>query len=166
MANLVTAQELAIWTSKDIATVAADPFATMVLAKATELIVDKAEQPGWEEDPSTAKRRAKTICLLVASRTYLNPQGEIATNVGPLGARIPEAMAMAAGTMSLTEAEEAELEGMQPTTPGQTGLWVQPTTRVYKDPVETIYLADNTGSDWEIPYLDPNETDAMNPDVI
>lgn len=99
--------------------------------------------------------------MFLAGRTYLNPDGTIATNVGPLGERVPEAMAMAAANMQLLPSEIESLLGLAPD--GSTGLWVQPTTR--GDDLEdlTVYLPDGSGSDWQIPYGDPNTTNAFTP---
>jgi hypothetical protein len=160
MATLISLLELATWARQDPATVAADPFAVLVLQTATEIVCDTASQPNWElqTPPMLVPRKAKRICMFLAGRTYLNPDGTVSENVGPLGERRPELMAMAAANMQLLPSEEGQLEGLAPD--GGTGLWVQPTTRG-EDPVsDTVFLYDDSGSDWAIPYGVEGTTDA------
>jgi hypothetical protein len=163
MATLITLEKLATWARQDAAVVAADPFAALVLQTATEIVCDTAEQPNWElqDPPVVVPRKALRVCMFLAGRTYLNPDGTIAENVGPLGERRPEAMALAAANMALLPAEEQLLLTLAPD--GSTGLWIQPTTRG-DDPIDdVVYLPDSSGSDWWIPYGDPNTTLAFTP---
>lgn len=163
MTTLISLTELATWARQDPAVVSADPFATLVLQTATEIVCDTAEQPNWElqTPPMTVPRKAKRICMFLAGRTYLNPDGTVAENVGPLGERRPEAMAMAAANMQLLPAEEEDLLTLVPD--GPAGLWIQPTTRSNDAEDLTVYLPDNSGSDWYIPYGDPTTTNAFTP---
>lgn len=163
MTTLITMEQFATWARQDPATVAADPFATLVLQTATEIVCDTAEQPNWETQtpPMTVPRKAKRVCMFLAGRTYLNPDGTVAENVGPLGERRPESMAIAAANMQLLPSEEEILVGLVPD--GPAGLWVQPTTRKDKAEDDVVYLPDNSGSDWWIPYGDPNTTNAFSP---
>lgn len=163
MATLITMEQFATWCRQDVATVAADPFAELVLQTATEIVCDTAQQPNWElqTPPVVVPRKATRICMFLAGRTYLNPDGTVSENVGPIGERRPEAMAMAAANMQLLPGEIDDLETLVPD--GPAGLWVQPTTR--SDPAEedVVYLPDNSGSDWWIPYGDPRTTNAFTP---
>ena len=163
MPTLITTDQLATWARQDPGIVAGDPFAELVLQTATEIVCDEAEQPNWElQNPVVVvPRKAVRICMFLAGRTYLNPDGTISTTVGPLGERVPEKMAMAAANMQLLDAERDMLHTLMPD--GTTGLWIQPTTRT--DPAEddVVYLADNSGSDWWIPYGDASTTVAFTP---
>lgn len=163
MTTLITAAELATWARQDIGTVAADPFATLVIQTATEIVCDTAEQPNWElqTPPVAVPRKAKRVCMFLAGRTYLNPDGTIAESVGPLNERRPEEMAMAAANMQLLPAEYELLLTLAPD--GSTGLWIQPTTRADAAEDDVVYLPDNSGSDWWIPYGDPSTTLAFTP---
>jgi hypothetical protein len=163
MATLISLTELATWARKDPAVVGADPFATLVVNTASNIVTDKAQQPNWEiQSPAVeVPRAAKRICMFLAGRTYLNPDGEIATNVGPLGARVPEAMAMAAANMQLLAAEIDELLDLRPS--GSGGLWVQPTERGDAVLGTDVYIPDDSGSDWWIPMGDDYSSVAFTP---
>lgn len=163
MATLISIEQFATWARQDIATVAADPFAALVLQTATEIVCDTAEQPNWETQapPVVVPRKAKRVCMFLAGRTYLNPDGTVAEAVGPLNERRPESMAIAAANMQLLPGEIADLESLVPD--GPVGLWIQPTTRWDKAEDDTVYLPDSSGSDWWIPYGDPNTTNAFTP---
>lgn len=161
MPNLLTVDELATWTRQDIATVAADPFAELVLTTASELIADTANQPNWlnQTPPVAVPRVAKRICMFLAGRTYLNPDGEISTSVGPLGSRVPEKMAMAAANMSLLEDERLQLESLA-SPPG--GLFTIATTNQDVAADTTVWLPVEGGGDW-LPYGDDSTTLAFTP---
>lgn len=163
MATLISIATFATWARQPIPVVAADQFATLVLQTATEIVCDTADQPNWElqSPPVTVPRKAQRVCMFLAGRTYLNPDGTISTSVGPLNERVPEQMALAAANMQLLPSEIELLQTLGPD--GGTGLWVQPTTRY--DPAEdtTVYLADDSGSDWWIPYGDSGTTVAFTP---
>jgi hypothetical protein len=163
MATLVSMEQFAVWTRQDLATMAADPFATLVLQTATEIVCDTAEQPNWETQspPVAVPRKAVRICMFLAGRTYLNPDGTVAENVGPLGERRPESMAIAAANMALLPAEEEQLLTLVPD--GPAGLWIQPTTRMDDAEDDVVYLPDSSGSDWWIPYGDASTTLAFTP---
>lgn len=158
--TLETLENLAVWTGKDPEIVEADPFAQMVLERATELVVEKAEIPAaWVSDPTLVPSRAKTICLLLAARTYTNRRSVISQSVGPISESILAAMAAA---MQLTEAEAEELEGMANSEEPFGGLWVLATTRGTDVPIiDTVNLPDSSGSDWLIPYAVEGETGAF-----
>ena len=109
MATLFTRPDFATWCGVAIAS--DDAYATMVMQRATELVVDAAKAPDWELDPSTAPRGAVLIALRVARRTYLNPDQEVQSSVGPLSARVLED---AAAGMSLTEQEREDIATLSP----------------------------------------------------
>lgn len=163
MATLISMEQFATWTRQDVGAVSADPFATLVLQTATEIVCDTAEQPNWElQTPAVVvPRKAKRVMMFLAGRTYLNPDGTISESVGPINERRPEAMAMAAANMQLLPGEEQLLLTLAPD--GSTGLWIQPTTREDMLLDDTVYLPDSSGSDWWIPYGDPNTTIAFTP---
>jgi hypothetical protein len=163
MATLIDLAKFATWARQDISVVSADPFAALVLQTATEIVCDTADQPNWElqTPPVVVPRKALRICMFLCGRTYLNPDGTVSTNVGPLGERVPEKMAIAAQNMELLPAEIDTLEGLKPD--GNLGLWIQPTTRLQESTLDTVFLADDSGSDWMIPYGDPNTTNAFTP---
>lgn len=155
MANLFTREEFAVWCQTPIAN--DDLFATMVMDQATALVVDAASAPGWELDPSTAPRQAKLIALRLARRTYLNPDQEISSSVGPISASI---LRDAAAGMMLTEDELATLLKLSPEGDPMAGtLWVQRTTRGERDLLPIVELPASTGG--TIPYAYEGETDAF-----
>lgn len=156
MANLFTRDEFAIWCQTPIAS--DDAFATAVMDNATALVVDAAKAPGWELDPSTAPRQAKLIALRVARRTYLNPDQEISSSVGPISASI---LRDAAAGMALTEDELAQLLELAPGgDPNAAVLWVQRTTRgPLEDELPLVFLPTETGD--FIPYAFEGETGAF-----
>jgi hypothetical protein len=161
MATLETLDHLGTWCEgmgRDKAAVLADPFATMVLERATELIVDTAgiPTPDWETDPTLVPGRAKTICLLMAARTYTNPRSIINEGTGPLSESI---LAKMAAAMELTPDERDELEAMASANDFG-GLWIL--RPVDDSPIfETVHLPDNSGSDWWIPYGETSQTGAF-----
>jgi len=160
MADLVTAEELAVWTQSDVEP--DDERAIMVLRKASELVADYAECPEWlTGDLDDVPRRARTIALLIAARTWTNPEGEVASGMGPLSSRVLEEMA--AG-MRPTEAEKAELAALGNEFDGTTGgLWkLNIASQQRADRV--VYLFDASGSDWALPYGDFDSTDAFSTD--
>jgi hypothetical protein len=163
MATLISMEQFATWTRQDVGIVAADPFATLVLQTATEIVCDTAEQPNWElqSPPVVVPRKASRICMFLAGRTYLNPDGTVSEAVGPLNERRPEAMAMAAANMQLLPGEIDDLLTLVPD--GPAGLWVQPTTRTDAVEDDAVYLPDDSGSDWWIPYGDSSTTLAFTP---
>lgn len=156
MANLFTRAEFATWCQTAIAV--DDAFATAVMDNATALVVDAAAAPAWELDPSTAPRIAKLIALRVARRTYLNPDQELSSSVGPLSASV---LRDAAAGMSLTEAELEQLLAVAPGgNPADGVLWIQRTTRgPLEDELPLVFLPTEAGD--LIPYAYEGETSAF-----
>lgn len=147
MAALLTVTDLSVWTRTTITS--DDEFALAVVDGASLLVAETAGHPEWTI--GTVPPRAKLIAILLAKRTYLNPDAISASNVGPIGERVVEDFAR---TMELTEAEIEALQALQGDGTGpDSGLWIQPTSR---GPLETpLYLY--TEGDWAIPYLDPDK---------
>jgi hypothetical protein len=155
MANLFTREEFAIWCQTTIA--ADDLFATMVMEQATALVVDAAAAPGWELDPTTTPRIAKLIAMRVARRTYLNPDQEISSSVGPISASV---LREAAAGMTLTESELEQILNVAPDGDPNNGLWVQRTTRGdIEDELPLVFLPTEEGD--YIPYAVEGETSAF-----
>lgn len=150
MAYLETLEHLAILSKKDPAVVEADPFAQLIMEKATELCVSTAAIPdGWELDGTLVPGRVRTICLFVAFRTYNNPNSVINSGVGPISESI---LAQHAAAMTLTDAEREELTQIGEAN-GQGGLWVMQTTAGPETIMDTQFLPDSSPTDWWIPYF-------------
>lgn len=154
MATLETLDHLALWCQgmgRDYATTLADPFAQMVLERATELVVDAAGLPAaWETDPTLVPSRCRTITMLVAARTYTNPRSIINEGTGPLSESL---LAKMAAAMELTPDEREELEKIASESDGYGGLWVLQTTAGPEADSNTVHLPDSTPTDWWIPYF-------------
>lgn len=104
MAHLISFAELATWTQNDVAEVTADPFAEEVLDKVSGLVRFLAGQPDWEL--ATAPFDARLVALVVAKRTYANPDQEVASGVGPISSRVLDVAAL---LLDLTDTERATL---------------------------------------------------------
>jgi hypothetical protein len=151
MAYLETLEHLAILSKKDPAVVEADPFAQLIMQRATELCISTAgiPDPDWETDPTLVPGRVRTICLFVAFRTYNNPKSIINTGVGPISESV---LAQHAAAMTLTDAEREELEAIGEEN-GVGGLWVLSTTGGPETIMDTQHLPDSSPTDWWIPYF-------------
>lgn len=163
MANLFTPQEFATWSGVELSEVTGSAFAAMCMETATALVVDAASAPGWELTPSTAPRLAKLIALRVARRTFLNPDQEISSAVGPLSASI---LKDAAAGMSLTEQEQEQLAGLTPGgDPNAATLWTQRITR--GEELELPYIdlpaSSTTGNGGYVTYAVEGDTSAFDP---
>lgn len=166
---LVTPRELALWSQRPEAEVVDDPWATEVVEK----LSDYARFLGgtdWSLEPATEDEVAppfdvRMAVLRAARTTYVNPDSEVQSSVGPIGSTILDAAALAG---AFTEAEKATLQRHRPDG-NPSGLWVQPTTRG-EDPLptaEVLYLPDDqqvnlTEDDsawpsWEIPMFSPGD---------
>jgi hypothetical protein len=155
MANLITLTDLA-GISQQGEIDSEDWYANWICDSVTVLLQAYGD-PTWT--PITVPKRAKIIGLLVARRSWLNPDNEIRTQVGPIGSSV---QAIDAAGMRLTQVEKDELAAIAAGTIDTSGgsLWVQPTNR---GAVETgavvVYTttADHPDSGWGVPYLDGNE---------
>lgn len=162
---LETLDHLATWAEamgRDKATVLADPFATMVLERATELVVDAANLPPlWPTDPTLVPGRCRTICLLVAARTYTNPRSIITEGTGPLNESM---LAKMAAAMELTPDERAELEAIALENGGDYGgLWTLRTTTGPESRIDHVFLPTIPETDDWVNYGDNGQTDAFVP---
>jgi hypothetical protein len=136
-------------------------FATMIIGLTSDLVRDTAGHPEWTD--VDVPFRAKMIALLVAKRSYQNPDGVIVEGaIGPIGGdRVTD---LQAAGLYLTEAEEATLagfigDGTPATDPNR--MWVLQVNGGLPE-ATTGYVFDDSGSDWGIPYVDLAETDLMN----
>ncbi len=154
--DLITANELAVWTDSNVDEVTIDPFAIEVMDKVSQMAKFLGGQPLWTY--VTAPFDVKMVVLRVAKRTYENPLQEVATNVGPIGSRVLDAAAL---LTDLTATERAtltkyNLEG-DPDGGGD-GLWVQSTTGGLPiAPTATLYVPDSSFSDWYVPFFNPGD---------
>lgn len=187
MANLLTASTLAKWTQNDVSDVAADPFASDLIDKVSQLIcfigghdgtrLDALgdEIPEWTltQGVTQAPIDVQMVALQVIKRSYENP-GQVLQegSVGPLGGdRVADTQAL---FMDFTEAERATLARYNPDgdpagTPGAGTVFVLQTTRgdeTMLPQVSPLYVPDNlqtglAGSadprGWDIPLFNPGD---------
>lgn len=158
---LITDAELATICQLEAIPAARQAFATMVIDLSSDLIRDTAKHPEWVA--ADVPFKAKLITLLVAKRSFQNPNNIVAEgSIGPLGGdRYADMHAMG---LYLTDAERAELlslrgDGTAATNPNR--LWVLTNGGGIPE-TTTGYVFDSSGSDWAIPYVDLTETDLMN----
>jgi hypothetical protein len=152
MASLVSVSEFSVWVQREIDPVE-DQFAVLVLEQASALVREAAERPDWPA--ATAPAAAKRIAALCARRTYINPDMEKSSTVGPLsGSLMDDALAW----MRLFDEEVLQLQrlGNDGVTPSTGGLWVQPTTRGPVESTRDVLFWDEAGA-WPIPYLAAEE---------
>lgn len=147
---LLTAAEVATWAQLDVADFGA--FETMVIDQAQQLVAQEAKHAEWYDTTPIADVpfRARLIALNLARRTIVNPNQVLQEgSIGPIGGdRVRDAAALA---MELSDAERAELHGLRGDGTMTSGLWVLPTDqsdRILSD----IYVFDESGSDWGIPF--------------
>jgi hypothetical protein len=155
MANIITPAEFATWCQATVEAINADAYALMVMDLVSAQIVAEAGRPDWD-GPLTTPVRVKLMALVVGRRAYLNPDQEVAQAVaGGPSVRMIDA---AAAGVYLTDEEKTELARLAAIddpnpSPFSPDLWVLPTGGGELE--KPLFLADNSGSDWLIPYLDP-----------
>ncbi|HEX5511616.1 MAG TPA: hypothetical protein VFX41_07850 [Actinomycetales bacterium] len=159
MADLLTKAELAKWARKDPAEVEADPFAELVVFGVSALIRDAGDS-NWT--PENIPERAKLIACLKAKHFYNNPDVLTQESTGPIqesrGTAIAGRDLGAVHNMTLSEEEEsilARLAGKEDPHEQRSGggLWIQPTLADIPSRTPTdIYVTDQSGSDWMIPF--------------
>lgn len=161
MADIITADEVATWAQRDVATFGA--FEAMVIEQSRGLVADEAQHIDWLTEDVEVPFRARMIALNLARRTILNPDQVVQEgSIGPIGGdRVRDAAALG---MELSDAEKTELHNLRgdPTDDGVPGLWVLPTSSGDRS-FPTIYVPDDSASDWLIPYAtvgDVGEADA------
>lgn len=152
MADLISASTMATWCRVDVATLAGDPFATDIRKKVSDLVRQLAGHPEWTAE--TIPPDVQVLVIWVCKRTYTNPDQETSTNVGPLGSRVLDEAALA---MSLTESERATLQDYNGSLTETSGLWTLSVGGVGPLLEPTVYVPDDSGSDWMIPFMDPND---------
>lgn len=151
MADLISANTMATWCQVPIAELAADPFATDIRKKVSDYVRLLAGHPDWTE--ATVPVDVQIIVIWVCKRTYNNPDQEVASGVGPISSRVLDEAALA---MSLTESERATLAGYnEALTESTTGFWTFGVGGLGPILEPTVYLPDDSLSDWEIPMFDP-----------
>lgn len=107
---LITEAELATICQLDAIPTERAAFATLVIDLASDLIRDTAEHKEWTA--ADVPFKAKLITLLVAKRTFQNPNNVVAEGgLGPLGG--DRFLDMHAMGLYLTEAERDELLGLR-----------------------------------------------------
>lgn len=151
MANeLITPTELAVWTQTPQATIDSDPFAAEVMSKVSSYIKFLAGRDGtkFEADGVTpvpewtydsAPFDVKMIVLWMCKRTYVNPDQETSSGVGPIRSTVLDAAALG---MALTDEERKTVLGYR-VGGAPTDLWVLTTTRGSDLPTDVLYLPDD-----------------------
>lgn len=165
MAHLISYRELAIWTQNDVDAVSEDEFAQEVVDKVSGLVRFLAGQPGWE--PETLPYDAKLVALVVAKRSYANPDQEVSSGVGPINSRVLDVAAM---LLDLTDSERKTLTKYNPDgdpSGDGGGLWIQRTTTPAQTRLdEVLYVGDNmqinlnstnAAPEWMIPFFSPGD---------
>lgn len=169
MANLITLGTLAKWTQTDVSEVAADPFASDLISKVSQLICFIGGRDGTKFDTSglvpvpilqwalaatttsiVAPIDVQMIALQVIKRSYENPGQVIqAGSIGPLGGdRVADTQAL---FMDFTEAERRAIAKYNidgdPTAPDGAGeVFVVQTTRGNETTLpqtSPLYVGDN-----------------------
>jgi hypothetical protein len=162
MAHLITFAELARWTGSDVDETTADPFAEEVLSKVSELVRWLGGHPDWEiagvgED--LVPFDARLVALAVAKRCYENPAQVVQEgSVGPIGGdRVLDAAAL---LFELRETERATLVKYNAVgdPDGGNGIFVITTTpRAGTTAAATLFVPDNSFSDWYLPMFSPGD---------
>lgn len=166
---LITDRELALWSQTTEDVIAADDWAQELIAKFSDYArhlskVDWSLAPVGADEvvPSVDVRMA---ILAATRRTYVNPDSEKSTGIGPISSTILDSAALAG---AFTESERALLESYNPDG-DPAGLWVQPTTRGdFVLPVEEVLYvpddsqvalteADSAWPSWDIPLFNPGD---------
>lgn len=187
MAALLTNQELALWTGNTLADVDADPFATDVIDKVSQMVcflgahdgaqvdpISLATIPEWSlvAGPGLAPVDVRMVVLQVCKRTYENPRQVVQEgNIGPIGG--DRVLDVAAMLMELSEYERATITKYNPAgdpTPTDAGhIFVLPTTRGIETTVpqtSPIYVGDDQQinldisddpREWKIPLFNPGD---------
>lgn len=100
---------------------ALDDASALILAEGNALWIGEDESPGDDAVPVPAAVAA--ICIAVAKRAFLNPEGVSSESIDGYRASFQ------AGEVSLTKEEKRIIRKGS----GKSGLWTQPTTRSVDD---------------------------------
>lgn len=159
--DLITAEELALWTQSETDEVEADPFATEVMEKVSEMARFFGGHADWTRN--NAPFDVKMVVLQVCKRTYSNPDQEVQTSTGPISSRV---LQVAALLLALTPTEKATLTKYNPDGDPDAGggLWIlRPTPEPGTSLSDVVlFVPDDSLSDWYIPMfstLDPGDPD-------
>jgi hypothetical protein len=183
--NLITANELAVWSGVSESVVEGDDLAVDVMRRMSSYArflgfypLPEAEW-GWQTREETPFD-VKLVVLKVARRSYTNP-GEVVQegSIGPIGGdRLRDEAAM---SLELTETERATLTKYNLAGDPEIGdsgtLWVQPTnggtetllqtSPLYVGDDQQINLEDSADPrEWKIPLFNPGDPgdDSLYPD--
>mgnify|MGYP003295844529 CR=1 FL=1 len=182
MADLLTKNELALWTQTSPAVVENDPFAAEVIDKVSQMAAFLGGHDGTKYDAAgalipewtlagttTAPFDVRMVVLQVCKRCYSNPDQVVQEgSVGPIGGdRVLDAAAL---LLSLTESERATLTKYNTAgdPDGSTELW---TLRISREDAPlspaTIYASDDQQigmtpdqsayPSWDIPLFNPGD---------
>lgn len=157
--TLLSINELSIWVQEDLD--AGDLFARRMIEAASDRVRAAAGQPDWTV--ATAPVRARQIASHLAARSYKNPDSaQYQGALGPIGGdRIVQELA---ASLHLTEAETLELERLGGAAGGTgtgNGLWYQPLDGGATLSSGDVFLTDDSGTDWMIPYLAEDDVQAL-----
>jgi hypothetical protein len=165
MADLLTKNTLALWTQNDPAEVEVDPFAAEVIDKVSQMAQFLGGHPEWVLTPGVnlAPFDVQMVVLQVCKRTYSNPDQEVSSQVGPIGARVLDVAAM---LLDLTDTERATLTKYNPEGDPNTGDGQLHIVSIGRDaastlPDSTLFVPDDSLSDWYIPMFSENDPGAL-----
>lgn len=145
---LVSTAELETWAQRPPGSLTNDPFAIAVLGGVSILVRD-AGSADWTS--ATMPARAKLIAIIAAKNYFLNPTGLKSETTGPLSeTRIDDVV----HNMELSDTQKAELAELagEVVAGASGGLWVQPTTSGRMSRPDDVFVTDQSGSDWMIPW--------------
>lgn len=166
---LITNRELALWSQRTEATVAADPWAEEVIEKFSDYARFKGGTD-WSLAPALETEvlvpfDVRMAVLAAARRTYVNPDSEVSSTTGPISSRILDEAALAG---AFTESELSAIQGYHPDGDPE-GIWVMSTTKGADvlPTAEVLYLpddqqinldeTDSAWPSWDIPMFSPGD---------
>lgn len=148
MADLLTLEQLRLWTREPIIEPDDVAFAELVIAAATQRVSEYVAFADWLADPASKPySAAASVAAQVARRAYLNPDQETRTAaIGPIGG-VSYLEAFASG-LDLTETEMERLDKALADFGGNSGkgLFVLSLTREPITRRQEVVLNDDAGS--------------------
>lgn len=148
---LFTVDEMQDWTPGR--TIAPDDSFALVLIAATSLVIRDAGDSAWTA--ATVPERAKLIAILLARDYYVNPDQLISETTGPLTERRVESVVR---QITLNEEEKdilAKLASKPLPSKGQLFTITMVRGAALEEPA--YHVTDSSGTDWEIPWLNPED---------